>query len=190
MKIAITGHTAGLGKFLYEYFDKEGHEVIGFSRSNGFDLQYDCDKICKLAKDSDIFFNNTCFSNKQIYLFDQLVSHVGKMVVMGSTARLWCDILRTEYAYNKKNLYEAVFKYSIHKKSTPCLHLDLSFLEISKEYENMPSKIKSNYPIKYSEILEFILVWLDKPVLTNIQFRAIIDEDMMKELDRTKKYSN
>jgi len=190
MKIAITGHTAGLGKFLYNYFAKEGNEVIGFSRSNGFDLQHDCDKICDAANGSDVFINNTCCLDKQLYLFNQLANNVGKMIVMGSTARLWTDILATDYAFNKKKLYEAVFNNSIDKNSTPCLHLDLSFLEISKEYENMPNKVRSNYPIKYSEILGFVLLWLDNPVITNMQFRAIIDEDMMNELERTRKYSN
>ena len=34
MKVAITGHTKGLGKELYNRFD----DVLGFSSSNGYDI--------------------------------------------------------------------------------------------------------------------------------------------------------
>ena len=35
MKVSITGHTSGIGKHLYESLDN----TIGFSRSNGFDIE-------------------------------------------------------------------------------------------------------------------------------------------------------
>jgi nucleoside-diphosphate-sugar epimerase len=37
--IAITGHTSGIGLGLFKKFQSEGHNVIGFSRSNGHDLR-------------------------------------------------------------------------------------------------------------------------------------------------------
>jgi hypothetical protein len=39
MKIAITGHTRGLGAEFKKVFENNGHEVVGFSRSNGYDLK-------------------------------------------------------------------------------------------------------------------------------------------------------
>lgn len=39
MKIAITGHSRGLGAQLKTYYEKQGHTVSGFSRANGYDLR-------------------------------------------------------------------------------------------------------------------------------------------------------
>ena len=58
MKIALTGHTKSLGKALFEFLSQK-HEIIGFSRSNGYDIKspFDRKKIIKESKDCDIFIN-------------------------------------------------------------------------------------------------------------------------------------
>ena len=38
-KVAVTGHTSGIGKEIYEYCQFHGADVKGYSRSNGFDLR-------------------------------------------------------------------------------------------------------------------------------------------------------
>ena len=60
MKVAITGHTKGIGKALFEYFSQQGYDVIGFSRSNGFDisLKETQNQILKELTSCDIFINN------------------------------------------------------------------------------------------------------------------------------------
>jgi NAD(P)-dependent dehydrogenase (short-subunit alcohol dehydrogenase family) len=39
MKIAITGHSRGLGAEFKKIYESKGHTVIGFSRTNGYDLR-------------------------------------------------------------------------------------------------------------------------------------------------------
>ena len=58
MKIAITGHSKGLGKALFEFLSQK-HKIIGFSRSNGYDIKSPGDrkKIIKESKDCDVFIN-------------------------------------------------------------------------------------------------------------------------------------
>ena len=58
MKIALTGHSKGLGQALFEFLSQK-HEVTGFSRSNGYDIKspFDRKKIIKESKDCDIFIN-------------------------------------------------------------------------------------------------------------------------------------
>jgi|OM-RGC.v1.016887621 nucleoside-diphosphate-sugar epimerase len=56
MKIAITGHTSGIGKGILEYYSGE-HEVIGFSLENGYNIN-DYSRILEETKDCDIFINN------------------------------------------------------------------------------------------------------------------------------------
>ena len=37
-KVLIVGHTRGIGKSIYEYYDSKGYKVKGLSRSNGCHL--------------------------------------------------------------------------------------------------------------------------------------------------------
>jgi hypothetical protein len=70
MKIAITGHTQGLGQAFFNYF--QSHTVIGFSRSNGYNIVYpnDRNKILDELKDVDVFINNAYnnFDDSQLKL--------------------------------------------------------------------------------------------------------------------------
>jgi nucleoside-diphosphate-sugar epimerase len=76
MKVLITGHTSGIGKAIYDYFDSLGYECIGCSRSNGYDISTieAKDKILDLAKDIDIFVNNAYsnFDHSQLILLRRL----------------------------------------------------------------------------------------------------------------------
>ena len=58
MKIALTGHTKGLGEEIKKGF-QDKHNVIGFSRSNGYDIKSPTDrkKIIKESNECDIFIN-------------------------------------------------------------------------------------------------------------------------------------
>lgn len=59
-KVAITGHTRGIGKGIYDYFLRKDYEVRGFSRTNGYDLndQNSISQIVSETLDFDIFVNN------------------------------------------------------------------------------------------------------------------------------------
>lgn len=59
MKVAITGHTNGIGLGLYNYFVENKHEVIGFSRTNGYTMPEANERILEQIVDCDIFINNS-----------------------------------------------------------------------------------------------------------------------------------
>ena len=71
MKIAITGHTHGIGKRAY---DRLCPNIIGFSRSNGYDITNldDRKRIIEESKDCDIFINNATAEFGQTLLFLEL----------------------------------------------------------------------------------------------------------------------
>lgn len=69
MKIAITGHTKGIGKACVDLFD---HECIGFSRSNGFDIDKSITSIVRASKDCDVFINNAFNYHSQIKMFQEM----------------------------------------------------------------------------------------------------------------------
>jgi NAD(P)-dependent dehydrogenase (short-subunit alcohol dehydrogenase family) len=59
MKIAITGHTRGLGAEFKKTYAELGHQVSGFSRSNGYDLRnWDhMQKMLDQITECDMFIN-------------------------------------------------------------------------------------------------------------------------------------
>ena len=44
-KIAVVGHTRGIGKAICDLYKKKKYEVVGMSKSNGFDLIHNQQKI-------------------------------------------------------------------------------------------------------------------------------------------------
>ena len=77
MKIAITGHSKGLGKALYNSLIKQGHTCYGFSRSNGYDISERQDRkaIIFKAKDCDVFINNAYHEFAQCDLLEDIFEH-------------------------------------------------------------------------------------------------------------------
>jgi nucleoside-diphosphate-sugar epimerase len=57
MKVAVTGHSAGIGQALVKLFEGSGHEVIGLSRRNGYNIR-SLPKVATIIEPCDIFINN------------------------------------------------------------------------------------------------------------------------------------
>lgn len=72
MKVAITGHTSGIGQGLLNYFEFQGHEVQGYSRSNGFALPAAEHQVLDQIQDCDIFVNNALPVSSQMFFVQQL----------------------------------------------------------------------------------------------------------------------
>lgn len=83
VKIAITGHTSGLGKALHDSLIMNGHEIFGMSRSNGYDVESDFNKIADIAVHSDIFINNVHCGTSQAKFIENLYGKV-KLITCGS----------------------------------------------------------------------------------------------------------
>jgi hypothetical protein len=75
MKIAITGHTSGLGKCLLDTLSSS-HEVYGFSRSNGYDISTDLDKLVNEIADFDVLINNAFHETGQLELLQRMHTDV------------------------------------------------------------------------------------------------------------------
>jgi NADP-dependent 3-hydroxy acid dehydrogenase YdfG len=58
VRVAITGHTSGIGLAIANAFRARGDEVVGLSRSTGYNLAKKRDKVVKAAAKCDIFVNN------------------------------------------------------------------------------------------------------------------------------------
>ena len=114
IRIALTGHTKGLGKRLFESLARK-YDIVGFSRSNGYDIKSPVDrkKIIKESKDCDIFINNAhnYYHQSDLLLeFHEAWSGTNKLIIcIGSKAANddnfgKGDYCLIEYRTQKKNV--------------------------------------------------------------------------------------
>ena len=57
MKIAITGHTAGIGQAFANILQGRGHDIVGLSKRNGDNIR-NIVKIVEKITPCDLFINN------------------------------------------------------------------------------------------------------------------------------------
>jgi hypothetical protein len=70
MKVAITGHTRGIGRAIAELYP----DHIGFSRSNGYDISIQTlrEQIVSESSDCDVFVNNAHCLDNQTTMFEEI----------------------------------------------------------------------------------------------------------------------
>lgn len=87
MKIAITGHTAGIGQALAQEYSRRGHEIVGLSKREGHNIR-NTPKICEHIIPCDMFVNNAQAGYSQTELLFEMAQHwrnTGKHIMVIST---------------------------------------------------------------------------------------------------------
>ena len=78
-RVAITGHTKGIGQQLWNRLEDRGIELKGFSKSTGYNLQRvsTCKKVVQEVVDwnADVFINNAYVPDNQVRLLYLLYEH-------------------------------------------------------------------------------------------------------------------
>ena len=89
-KIAVIGHTKGIGKAISNLYKLKNHEVIGLSRSNGHDIIHDQDKIMEKIEDCQLVVVNAHAGRGQLNLLKRIYSRHSfdkmKVAVITSTS--------------------------------------------------------------------------------------------------------
>lgn len=152
MKIYIFGKSRGLGYELGQLFEQDGHQVIGFDRTTGFDIeQHWVDAVSGIEDDSLIILNayaNGC--QKQI--LESLVNKKNKIVVMGSIASKYPDPTMPTYSNHKIELAKYFMNTAIEKKESDLLMLSLT----GKSYQNSKLIYESiKFWLLNTDIIEF-----------------------------------
>jgi NAD(P)-dependent dehydrogenase (short-subunit alcohol dehydrogenase family) len=119
-KVAITGHTKGIGKCLYNIFLENGYEVTGFSRATGYDISEKSHRelILNQIQNFDIFINNAYAPQGQTLLLkdaaERLAGLDNVIVNLNSKTRLMSntpDFLK-EYAKDKQEQHDFIISQS------------------------------------------------------------------------------
>lgn len=133
MKIAITGHTAGIGRSFCEHLSARGHEIVGLSKREGHNIR-NVPKIVEKIVLCDMWINNAQSGYAQTELLYKVVEHWGndksKMIWNISTMLTQQSVIPciegvstnalTEYQ-NQKRALEDAFRQLKNKSVRMCL---------------------------------------------------------------------
>lgn len=154
MKIAVTGHTSGLGKALFDHYSNNGNIVSGFSRQTGFDLRdwSMLQKLLDLTENFDLLISNAkpdFFQTLLLYEMAKRSKRVSKVISIGSA------IIDFEIPDDQDigiNLYK-----------TQKLSLKDAHCQLVKKYKNFnsilvhPSHLYDSTNINYNQLDSWIL---------------------------------
>lgn len=120
MKIAITGHSEGIGKCFSKLLASQGHEIVGLSRRNGHNIR-SLQKVIGPIVECDWFINNAQVGFAQTELLykvwhqwhDQpkLIWNISSMMATGGQP----DFSLEEYKLQKQTLDQA--HYNLKQRS-------------------------------------------------------------------------
>lgn len=113
MKIAITGHTAGIGKALSQEYASQGHEIVGLSTRDGHNIR-NIPKIAAIIEPCDMFVNNAQAGFAQTELLFEMCrrwTNTNKPIMVISTMMTMAPVSviagADEYYIQKQTLEQA-----------------------------------------------------------------------------------
>jgi short-subunit dehydrogenase len=152
MKVYIFGKSRGLGYELGQLFEKDGYQVVGFDRSNGFDIEHDWPNIVSRIEDDSLIILNAYANGCQKQILENLVNKKNKIVVMGSIASKYLDPTMPVYSNHKMELDKYFMKVAIEKKESDLLMLTLT----GKSYQTSKLIYESiKFWLLNTDIIEF-----------------------------------
>lgn len=168
MKIAISGHTKGIGKFIFDNIISEG-----FSRTNGFDITRP-DIFIESIKHFDIFINNAFHPIYQKEVFEKLFNiwkYEEKTIInILNLSTLLSDNLNTqdEYFKSKKLFKESIQAILLKNKNKKVRVVNL-FIGTMENHNKYLGKNK----VKYQDVIDTINFVLKTSQSTEYAFLSI-----------------
>ena len=118
-KILITGHTRGIGKAIFDFFKENGFACKGVSKSTGYDIEDDTDRIVDMVKSFGYVVLNAYKDDSQTIMLKKIIEKYQnfnkKIAVITSTSGTsagedenFNEPDYVEYCQHKKNLIDCV----------------------------------------------------------------------------------
>ena len=159
-KIAIVGHTRGIGKAISDLYKSKGYEIVGMSRSNGYDLVNDQEKIMDQMHDCGLVVINAHAGRGQLNLLKRIYGRhaFDKMKVAIITSTSGTEQGQDTNAFESWNKFDYVQYCEIKKE------LMAYILELQEELVSKPLSVYDVCPdVVDTDMTEGL--WEDLPKL-------------------------
>ena len=118
-RILITGHTRGIGKAIFDLFNEKGFACKGVSKSIGYDIENDIDRIVDMVKGFGYVVLNAYKNDSQTIMLKKIIEKYQnfnkKIAVITSTSGTSAGEDENfnrpeyvEYCQHKKNLIDCI----------------------------------------------------------------------------------
>ncbi|MEM7647423.1 MAG: hypothetical protein AAF203_10975 [Pseudomonadota bacterium] len=159
MKAIVTGHSRGLGKFLYDDLHQNDWEVIGFSKSLGTDIckKSDREKIIAASLEADLVILASragyCDCDLLFEMHGRWLSesHHKMIVTIGSKASvnyMTRPMDPLKYDYQKHALEKMVQTFSLDSRIRIC-HMNLDYLATPSILSNPALQNQAVLPLEF-----------------------------------------
>jgi hypothetical protein len=140
MKIAITGHSDGIGKAIYDLL-KEHNQIDGYSIDSGYDIgeEKTRSEIINLSKDVDVFINNAYHSSGQVDLLKKLLDvwqGQNKIIININSKAVFCKDINSDAIWN---------------------NIDAKYIESKQQLQDIIEKNREKLP----RLCNIIIGWAD-----------------------------
>lgn len=116
MKVAITGHSNGIGRAFAKYLSDRGHEIVGLSKRDGNNIR-NIPKIVEQIVDCDMFINNAQAGYAQTELFQ----HVAEAWNNSADKMIWNISTVMASTYNMPSIHglsnRQLAEYRVQKRA-------------------------------------------------------------------------
>ncbi len=162
MKAVLTGHTRGVGKWISEYLVQKDIEVIGFSRTEGKDVELPevQNEIVDACRNADIFFNNVHSSFTQVELlrnvFEIWKDSKKRIINIGAghfRPEIW-QLVDSQYTAEKAALHALVQTLQSHNPVCQLSLLSLGIMDTENCSDLPPPKISKEI---FHHSLEYLM---------------------------------
>lgn len=176
MKVAITGHTSGIGKGIYDFYRNKNIEVRGYSLENGYDIK-DYNKILEDSVDCNIFINNAY----SYYTQSEIVKAWGSLHKDSKDLIISTSSIAAEPLLEIENLFPHLVpygkeKYAINKASWNLNHSEA----LCKASVIMPGVVDTSFYNPYDTEEQNGIELYNRVIETN---SIITVEDLVKTVD-------
>ena len=161
MKIALTGHSKGIGAAVYKDLVDKNYEVFGYSRSNGWDIK-DTNRVASEIINYDCFINNA-HSFQHGWAQTELLRKVW-LTWKGDPSKIIITIgsYGTEITQGRDDPY-AIYKHALDQtvKQLRATAVNPHMVNIRPSWVDVPRVAEFNYPKinpqSAADVINFIL---------------------------------
>lgn len=184
MIAAVTGHTKGIGKSLADYLSNKGYNIVGFSKSNGFDISDVAvrEKIVELSSTADVFVNNAYdFKNQILNSQNDLLTRMfgswrnqRKLIInVSSVAGDFWPTTNMLYNRNKYELDKTMINFGALNSQLTLVNLKPGYVHTEQADAVMPKGTPAMNPNDVFPILDLVFDNLNKIRITSITYKVL-----------------